>query len=278
MTLAMEPVVRMGRDLRTAAQTLSHQEARFLVDTYYQFQEDRIRASGRIRAMTESEEPHSVISWMEAQSSTMENQIKGALDRYSSAHPIGRWMKDIKGIGPVISAGYLANVDITRANTAGKLWAICGVSPGRDKRVRGEKLSFNPALKRLTYLVGQSFKRLSTNDEDAYYRHVYDQRKAYEKAKNEAKDYADTAAHVLATKKFRDDTTAKAFYGQGMLPPAHIDNRAARYAAKMFLSDLQRAWWWHETGTAPPAPYPISIMGHADFIDAPHVRAFIDRL
>lgn len=39
-----QAVVRMGRDLRVAAATLSHQEARFLVDAYYQFQEDRICA------------------------------------------------------------------------------------------------------------------------------------------------------------------------------------------------------------------------------------------
>lgn len=271
----MENVARMSKDIRAAAATLSDKEARFLVDSYYNAQEDRIRASGRIRAMTESEEPHSVISWMEGQSSVIENQIKGALDRYSSAHSIGRWMKEIKGIGPVISAGYLANVDITKSNTAGKLWAICGVAPGRDRRVKGERLAYNPALKRLTWLVGQSFKRLSAGDEDAYYRHVYDRRKAYELGKNEAGDYAETAARILTEKKFGSDTKAKEFYSKGMLPPGHVDARAARYAAKMFLSDLQRAWWWHETGTEPPAPYPISIMGHADFIDAPHVRSFI---
>jgi hypothetical protein len=266
----MVSVERLSRDIRSAAATLSDREARFLVDQYYAFQEDRIRAAGRVRAMgaDDPKEPHAVIAWLEGQSSTLENQIKGALDRYSAAHPIGRWMRSYKGVGPVISAGYLANIDITRANTAGKIWMYCGLVPGKDKRKRGEKLQFNPSLKRLSWILGESFTKVS-GDEGAFYGQLYRKRKTYEEAKNASGDYADQAAASLAAKKFRDDTKAKAAYDKGQLPPARINLRAQRWAVKIFLSHLQETWWKHEFGEVPPAPYVMAHAGHVDLIPVP---------
>lgn len=270
----MIPVARMSRDIRAAAATLSDMEARYLVDSYYQHQEDRIRANNRVRAMTESEEPHAVVGWLATQSDTIEGQIKGALERYAAAHPVGAWMMSVRGIGPVISAGLLANIDITRSTTVGNLWAFAGQAPGRDKRVKGEKLTFNPSLKRLAWIIGESFKRTSPEHADAFYRRVYDERKAYEIAKNEAGDYADQAAKALEKKKYRDDTKAKAFYLAGKLPPGQIDRRACRYAAKLFLAHVHEKLWWHHYGSAPPYPYPmpyaIAHLGHAHKIDPPN--------
>lgn len=269
------PVARLSRDLRKAAETLSDQEARYLVDAYYQMQKDRIRSALRIKTIERdaSGEPHAVLSWLGDQSSTLEQQIKGALDRYSSAHPVGAWMKSIKGVGPVISAGYLANCDITRLKTAGSMWAHCGVAPGKDRRVKGEKMPYNGSLKRLTFLVGESFKRLSSDDEDAYYRHVYDVRKAYEARKNEAGDYAEQAALALTQKRFGEETQARAHYQAGRLPPARIDLRACRYAAKLFLAHLHQVWWRHEFGEDPanpyPLPYAIAHLNHAHVINPP---------
>ena len=276
----MASVERLARDVRAAAETLSDREARFLVDAYYAFQEDRLRAAGRIRAMTDDNpgEPHAVIQWLEGQSTTLEHQIKGALDKYSAAHPIGRWMRSYKGVGPVISAGYLANIQmertdketgqIIRTTTAGKIWMYCGLVPGKDKRKKGEKLQFNPSLKRLSWLLGGSFVKVS-GDPNAFYAQVYKKRKAYEVAKNLAGDYADQAALSLSTKKFRDDTKAKAAYEKGVLPDARIDLRAQRYAVKLFLSHLHETWYRHAFGEAPPAPYIMAHGGHADYIPVP---------
>lgn len=269
-------IQRMSRDIRAAAETLSDLEARFLVDAYYQMQEDRIRASHRALRMSapqtehEAIEPNNVIAWLAEQSLTLEQQIKGALDRYTQSKPIGKWMRSHKGIGPVISAGYMANIDITKANTAGKIWKYCGVAPGFDRRARGERLSHNPALKRLAFLTGESFKRLSPKDEDAFYRHLYDRRKAYELAKNENGDYADQAAQTLASKKIGRETEAHKAYSQGKLPLARIDLRACRWTTKIFLSHLQEVWWEMETGAKPPKPFALSVLGHGDYIPPPN--------
>jgi len=258
----LNPVERLKRDVRKAAITLKTRQVRFLVDEYYAFQEDRMRAEGRIRAMEESGEPHEIITWVEKQASIFEQQLKGVLDKYSSGHHVGQWMKSQYGVGPVIAAGFLSNIDIEIAITAGKIWAYCGLVKGRDQRIRGQKLQYNPSMKRLCWILGESFKKQSKK-EGAYYGHGYQARKKYEIKKNEAGDYADQAKWALDNKDFSRDTVAKQWYLQGKLPPAHIDRRACRWAVKLFLAHLHEVWYEYHHGIKPPAPYAIAILGHA---------------
>lgn len=93
----MEPIARLSKDLKNASKTLTDQEARYLVDTYYQVQEFRKATSNQIRSMTETEEPTEVIEWLLKNLETLENQIKRALDTYTKAHPVGQWLKKNPG-------------------------------------------------------------------------------------------------------------------------------------------------------------------------------------
>lgn len=135
------------------------------------------------------------------------------------------------------------------------------------------KRPWNAALKRLCFLIGESFVKVSGNDK-AYYGVIYKHRKLYENQRNDALAYADQARTALSTRRYGDDTTARKFYEQGKLPPARIHRRACRYATKWFLADLQCVWWWHETKTPPAMPYSISHMGHTDYSVPPNLGAF----
>lgn len=362
---------RLSRDLRASAKTLSDEEARFLVDAYYIMQDQRIRTEGQVRALADSKEPHQVIRWLAQQSRMLEDQVKGALDRYTSAHPVGQWMKNsVKGIGPVISAGLLAHIDIARAPTAGHIMRFAGLDPtvvwqssdyvrgrvsvlrkerdewvalldacdelGRKKpfevlratdhiqqvptperalavcqrltglRVKPKavfhadnivrelmpkdrlaeayqaltgdvkldwkeiiraltKRPWNADLKKLMFLVGESFVKVSGGDDPGYYGTIYKQRKEQEIARNERGLFADQAAATLEKKKYRADTVAKKHYMAGTLPPAHIHRRATRYAAKRFIYDLHTVWYWLHYKRLPPLPYVITHGGHAHY-------------
>jgi hypothetical protein len=247
---AYDPIERLTKDLRTAAKTLSDAEARFLVDAYYQMQDARIRNEGQVRSM--AEEPHDVLVWFSTQSRTLENQVKGALDKYTIAHPVGDWLRSVKGIGPVISAGLLAHIDIKQAPTVGHIWNFAGLSPD-IKWEKGKKRPWNARLKVLCWKAGESFVKVSGQD-DAYYGKVYADRKALEISRNEEGKFADQAKAKL--EKFKIG-----------LPPAHIHARATRYAVKLFLSHLHETWYRIEYGEAPPNPYPIAILGHAHKIE-----------
>lgn len=297
--MELEPLARLSRDLKMASITLSHDEARFLVDAYYQMQENRIRSAHQVRSLAESEEPHDVLKWLENNSHTLEESIKAALDRYSTAHKIGRWARSIRGIGPVLAAGLIAHIDIKKAPTAGHIWNYAGLNPSVEWE-RGQKRPWNAALKTLCWKIGESFVKVSNNEND-FYGHVYRDRKVMETERNLSGAYAEQAAETLRKKRIGRETDAYQWYsgaltpdvarkiietsppagtarkragepgsGVPMLPPAHIHARAKRTAVKLFLSHLHHVWYEIDTGTKAPVPYALAHMAHAHFVEPPN--------
>ena len=261
----LQPIERLTRDLAKAAITLTPDEARYLVDAYYTMQANRIRTAGQIRAMNESGEPHEVIAWLNVQDEILENQIKRALDKWTDAQYMGRWAKAICGIGPVISAGLLAHIDITKAPTAGHIWRYAGLDPTL-KWEKGKKRPFNASLKTLcAFKLGESFVKTQNNEHDIYGK-FYVERKKLEQERNEALLFKGQAERILSDRKIDKKTDAYAWYSKGMLPPAQIHARARRYAVKLFLSHYHGEAYRHHFGTEPPLPYPIAHLGHVHLI------------
>lgn len=257
--MKLEAIEKLTKDLRAGSATLGQSEARFLVDSYYQMQDARIRAAGQVRSV--EDEPHSVLSWLQDQNQVLENQIRGALKVYAENNPVGEWMLAITGIGPVISAGFLAHIDITMAPTVGHIWRYAGQDPTCVWAPK-TKRPWNAQLKVICWKAGESFVKVSSNENDIYGK-VYRQRKALEIERNEAGAFADQAAAKLAKFKIGKTTEAYKHYSAGRLPDAHIHARAKRYAVKLFLSHLHGFWYENHYGAPPPLPYPIAILGHA---------------
>jgi hypothetical protein len=267
----LNSVQRLTRDLRNASRTLSTTEARFMVDAYYQMQKDRIRAAHQTRTLAKSDEPHDVLAWFAEQREVLEDQVRRALDAYSAGQLVGVWARSITGIGPVIAAGLLANIDISRAPTVGHIWRFAGLDP-TVKWDKGTKRPWNGSLKRLCWLIGESFVKVSNNPNDIYGT-VYAARKAREIERNEALAFADQASAALAAKRFGADTQARAHYEAGKLPPARIHLRAERYAVKLFLSHLHCVWYFVERGELPLKPYVLTAAGgHAHFVGPPNAH------
>jgi len=329
--------IRLSRDLIIASRSLGPDEARYLVDAYYQTQENRKRTDNQVRSM--GDEPGLLISWMAEKNWSLEQQLARSLKEYTAVHPMGDWMRNIRGIGHVLSAGFLAHIDMEHCPTVGHIWAFAGIAgppqelanrkaafrvtfkkldmndppplfltneqwatpyypdgpniyvymcqvgaqdapgvilnsnildvevlyrnTGQKPWVKGEKRPFNAQLKVLCWKTGQSFMKLSNRD-DCYYGGVYRKRKEYEIANNEAGRLAEKAASQLP--HFKTTTEAYKWYKRGMLPPAHIDARARRYAVKLFLSHLHHEWHVRLYSKAPPLPYPIAFLEHVHFI------------
>ncbi len=287
---------KLTEDLRAAADTLSEQEARYLVDTYYAMQDNRKRCRNQIHALDEHGEPSELVGWLAEHSQKLEAAVKGALDIYSKSQPLGIWARGVLGIGPVIAAGLLAHIDITKAETAGAIWSFAGLDPTKEWG-KGQKRPWNARLKTLCWKIGESFVKVS-GKEDAFYGHIYRARKVKEWERNLSGALADQARQCITKKNIGKETVAYKFYsGQlspkiidrfvssgetipenlrpteegdeiNMLPPAHIQARAKRYAVKLFLAH------YFETGRGIlnlpiPLPYPIAHGGHAHRIPAP---------
>jgi hypothetical protein len=259
-------IERLAKDLRDATATMSEKEARFLVDAYYIIQEDRKRSKNQTMAM--GGEPHAVLAWFFNQNVTLEKQIHAGLDRYSASKPIGQWAREVFGIGPVITAGLIAHIDIKVCPTVGHIWRFAGLDPS-VRWEKGQKRPWNAELKTLCWHIGQSFMKLH-NDDRCYYGKVYEKRKAYETRRNDSGANAELAKKL--SEKFGRATESYKHLIAGKLPPAQIDARARRYAVKLFLAHLHQRWFEMEFGKPAPLPYPIKIMGHdiTHLIEPPH--------
>jgi hypothetical protein len=264
MSVTDESVRRLTRDLIEGAGLLGQSEARFLVDEYYAMQKQRIRSTNQVRALSETSEPHEILQWFNTQSETLENQVKRALNAYAEAHPVGQWMLSITGIGPVISAGLLAHIDITQCPTVGHIWSYAGLNPTAVWE-RGQKRPWNGSLKTLCWKIGESFVKVSNKDDDIYGK-FYKQRREFEHANNERLAYKELADTMIARNPRHKQAET---YRAGKLPDSHIYSRAKRYAVKLFLAHLHEVWYKHHFGKEPPLPYAISHLGHAHKINPP---------
>jgi len=270
-TVAPEAIQKLSRDLRKAAADIGVREARYFVSAYYDLQDYRIASANQQRKLLEGNEPSELITWLNGNLEILEKQIQAMLDKWSAHQHMGIWARAICGIGPVISSGLLANIDITRAPTVGHIWSFAGLNP-TAKWEKGEKRPWNASLKRLCWLIGESFVKVSSNKNDVYGK-VYLERKAYEVGNNESGKLAEQARERAAQKTRRAiDPELLELLKSGKLPPKALHERAKRYAVKLFLSDWHAEAYRHHYGKEPPLPYPIAILGHA------HVRDPITRL
>ena len=263
--LMIEPIERLKKDVREAAKRLTVTEVRYLVDLYYQIQEVRKGSGNQITTMTKTAEPVFVLSWTHNTMERIEEEIRKAMDIYTDheSSGMGAWAKAICGIGPVISAGLLASIDITRAPTVGHIWRFAGLDPTCEWK-KGEKRPWNASLKVLCWKIGQSFMKVSGNENDVYGK-IYLARKAFEITMNDSGARAETAKQTLEKKTYRKTTEAYKAYAAGKLPAGQIDARARRYAVKQFLSDWHGEAYRRHYKTEPPKPYPIAILGHAHY-------------
>lgn len=258
--MELEPVSKLTKDIKAAARTLTQSEARYYVDTYYKIQDARIRARNQERAADQSveAEPNNLDAYLGDQFTVLEKEIAKALAVYVDAQPIGIWAKANKGVGPVIAAGIISRIDIHKAEHPSSIWRYAGLAPGQ-KRKKGQLVDWNPDLKRICWLLGESFVKVSGYN-DAVYAKLYLSHKAKEQAQNENGHYTALAAEILATKNFDKTSDAYKAYSSGKLPPAHLHARAKRYAVKRFLSDLYAQWRAME-GLPVSVPWALSEYG-----------------
>lgn len=260
------PAAKLSRDLRHSASLMSKDQARFVVDLYYQLQEHRISSSNQARSLRKAEEPVELINWFSGQLRGLESAVPGVMEVWAKQSVPGRWLLAQHGIGPVLAAAFLAHLDVTKARSAASYWRFAGLDP-TSKWGKGQKRPWNADLKVICWKAGDSFVKQSAS-EKCFYGRFYRQRKEFELAQDANGANAETAARTLVEKKFSDKKTRE-IYESGHLPPGRLDLRARRFAVKLFLSHLFQVMYQDHHGVAPPAPYAIELLGHSHYIAPP---------
>jgi hypothetical protein len=242
-----------------------------LVRLYYLVQGQRIRIMNQSRALVDKyiDDPrvdeltdlsisNQVLRYFIEQFSTLENEMKLVLDRYVDSHVMGEWLKGIYGIGPILSGGLLAHIDISRVLYVTQIWSFAGLNPKAEWK-KGQIRPWNAELKSLCWKIGVSFMKFHKRPE-CIYGHIYKERKTYEQERNEAGRYRQIANELLP--KFSKSTETYKHLLAGKLSPGHIDARARRYAVKFFLSHLFEVWFEKHYGRKPPEFYAFAILDH----------------
>ena len=258
---------RFSRDVRTLTVELDSRSAREVVDAYYNLQENRIAFAAQARELEKAGSPFELVNFLAANLSYMEKSLKNPLQAYAQNSVVGSWAMSQYGIGPVLAAGLLAHIDITKAPTAGSVWRYAGLDPTIVWE-KGQKRPYNAELKTLCWKIGQSFMKFSGKDE-CFYGKLYRQDKERRVAKNDAGDYSEFAKSILQTKNFKENKTRQTLES-GKLSDAQIDAQARRFAVKIFLSHYHAVAYQDYHNTPAPRPYIIEHGGHVHEIAIPN--------
>lgn len=125
----------------------------------------------------------------------------------------------------------------------------------KDQLIKGlSMIPYNAFLKKTCYLISKSF--VLSKNRGSLYGEIYMDRKAVETRKNEAGEFREQALRSLEEKNYTDKDAIETLKS-GKLTGLHIENRARRYAVKLFISHLFEQMWIEEYGTEPPTPYII---------------------
>ena len=128
--LTLPPINRTAA--KAAADLTGKDEIRFLVNSFYQMQNDRIRTNNQIRSLKDNSKDNYVIQWFSDYRQQAEDTLEKVLTYYVEGQELGRWLNSILGIGPLISAGLLAYIDIDKAPYVGHIWRYAGLDPTHE--------------------------------------------------------------------------------------------------------------------------------------------------
>lgn len=215
-------------------------EIKYLIDYYYQIQKHRIEVGNQIFALKERGEKYVTIEMIFSDLNTIESKVEKIITQEIKNHPMWPWFKAVKGIGPIFAAGLATRIDIVKAEHASSVWKYAGLAPGQ-KRVKGQKIDYDPWVKTLCWKIGESFIKTKGK-----YREIYDTSKAYYQHKF-PKEIQLTDAN--GKPKLSKEGKPIMLYNK-----AHIHNMSRRRTVKLFLSHMW-AYWRELEGLSVSEPF-----------------------
>ena len=246
-------------DISKMGGEMGMEEVKVFVQLYRQRQIDRLAHESQLRELNKIGKDSTALRVLAAQAYECEQVIKIAMDEWTTTHVLGAWMRRIYMVGPVIAAGILSELDITKAKTAGAFMRFGGIDP-TAKWEKGQRRPFNAKLKQYLYYAGDVFNKARNNEKCFYGNKIILPYIKHYSEQNEAGAYIETAKQLVAT--CSKNTQAYKAGLKGMLSDYHIKKRAIYKGKQIFVSHLFDEWYRLHYNQEPPAPYVIAHMGH----------------
>ena len=133
LNIELTPIKKLPKYLKEPTSVnIDKNDIRFVIKFYYQMQDYRIQLAGQIRSMSQdtsdSITQHELLDWLYSNVVQLEEELKKAIDHYVSNHPVGQWLKQIIGIGPVLAGGLLCYLDVTKAPSVSHFYSYAGLN------------------------------------------------------------------------------------------------------------------------------------------------------
>lgn len=214
---------------------------RAIIESYYDTQDRRIEVENQIRSIEQGKAEGDNIFLQEsvlARLKLIEEDTEKRMLQYLKEYPIYReFLKEVKGVGPIISAGLISWIEKPdKFATMSKLWCYAGLAVDQEtgkavKRTKGQKINWNPRMKVLCWKIGEAFVKTKGPGRQLY---------------EESRTMYDT--------KFPDESKG------------HQYAMAKRRAVKIFLGALYMKWREME-GLSEERPYIYGRDNHSHVID-----------
>ncbi len=232
---------------------------------YYDTQRDRVSLDGQLGIKKDGEAKKNTPERDEglllylftrrdeliAQEKEMEKEVASMIQR----HPLWvDFLSNVKGCGPMLAAVIITQIDIHKAPMVSNLWSFAGLAPGKDRKVKGQKCSYNQFLR--SKLCGVLAKSFLVHKSVPYSGYYYERKLRLENSDKEVEE-----------RLRREDRNKKKYKGQTTRTlkwkDAYLDHRhkaAIREMIKQFLVDVYVAWRELE-GLPVRAPYSEEKLG-----------------
>ena len=201
-----------------------------LTRSFYDYQNERLALDGRLGILKDGTDKKgappknaaalTILLDRRAQVFSMETELAKTLAK--EVHKTDLWnnfLKHVKGCGETMAAVIISEFDINIGVTVSNLWSFAGLAPGKDRKVKGKKCTFNQFLRaKLCGVLGSSFIKCASPYSKFYYDH---------KHRLQSKDWG------MLSKNPTDKSNPKA---------GHQHKASVRKMVKEFLKDLYVAW------------------------------------
>jgi hypothetical protein len=132
---------------------------------------------------------------------------------------------------------------------------------------------FHPTLRSICIAAGKQFEW----KQGSIYNELYKYYKKKDHALNEKGHFKKKAQEILDKFDYNESTIAYQAYIQGMLPKAHIANRAKIRAVKAFLAHYWQAAYYALHREEPPNCYAIDVLGGGSKLIAPNMSVLKEK-
>lgn len=236
---------------------ISREQVRLLVRLFYMHQNTRVRMNNQIVAYSKTypKEDHDSLTHIYAQERILEGEIEKIITIYYMKHDFKWFFEQTVGVGPILSALLLSNIDITKADTHGALWRYAGLI--NEVWEKGQKRPWNAALKTACWKIGQSFIKFSDLPSCDYGKIYLSQKDEYWRRNLDGRHKV-RAIEISKTRDMNKLAIGK-FYYQGKIDPVLMKQELERVAAEKAAIKAQKATLKAQNiklNTLPPFPIP----------------------